>query len=143
MVIVLGSVVLRRGRVETTGSYGAALTHMLQTSGITVIEINQPDRSRRRGCGKSNVTDAKSVARSASEGDAKSIPEAHNGLAEALRTLNLVCRSAVKAKTQTINQIRTLLVSAPQAIRDVVYKSDASKCVAACAALSHATILGH
>lgn len=129
---------LRRAGIEGTGSYGAALTHMLQTSGITVIEINRPDRSRRRGRGKSDATDAESAARSVLAGDAKSIPKAHNGLAEALRTLNLVRRSAVKAKTQTINQIRALLVSAPQAIRDVVYKSDASKCVAACAALSHA-----
>ena len=35
-----------------------------------------------------------------------SIPKIHNGAAEALRTLSLVRRSAVKAKTQTINQIR-------------------------------------
>lgn len=49
--------------------------------------------------------------------------------------LSLVRRSAVKAKTQTINQIRALLVSAPQALRDAVYKADAAQCVAACAAL--------
>ena len=127
--------VLRRAGVEGTGSYGAALTHVLQTNDISVTEINRPDRSRRRGRGKSDATDAESAARSVLAGDARSIPKAHNGLAEALRTLNLVRRSAVKAKTQTINQIRALLVSAPQAIRDVVYKADAAKCVAACAAL--------
>ena len=33
-----------------------------------------------------------------------------------------------------------LLVSAPQAIRDVFYKADAAKCVAACAALSQGTV---
>ena len=109
---------------------------MLQSNGVTVIEINRPDRSRRRGCGKSDATDAESAAKSVLAGDAKAIPKAHNGLAEALRTLNLVRRSAVKAKTQTINQIRALLVSAPQAIRDAVYKADAAKCVAACTALS-------
>ena len=59
---------------------------------------------------------------------------------EGLRTLSLVRRSAVKAKTQTINQIRALLVSAPQAIRDAVYKADAAKCVAACSALSQDTV---
>lgn len=127
--------VLRRAGVEGTGSYGAALTHVLQTNDISVTEINRPDRSRRRGRGKSDATDAESAARSVLAGDARSIPKAHNGLAEALRTLNLVRRSAVKAKTQTINQIRALLVSAPQALRDAVYKADAAKCVAACAAL--------
>lgn len=130
---------LRRAGVEGTGSYRATLTHTLQTSGVTVIEINRPDRSRRRSRGKSDVTDAESAARSVLAGNVTSIPKAHNGPAEGLRTLNLV-RSAVKAKTQTINQIRALLVSAPQAIRDAAYKSDASKCVAACAALSHDTV---
>ena len=128
--------VLRRAGVEGTGSYGAALTQVLQGSGVTVIEINRPDRSRRRGRGKSDATDAESAARSVLAGDATSIPKAHNGLAEGLRTLNLVRRSSVKAKTQTINQIRALLVSAPQAIRDAAYKPDASRCVAACAGLS-------
>ena len=99
------------------------------------LTINRPDRSRRRERGKSDVTEAESAARSFLAGDAKSISKAHNGLAEALRTLNLVRRSAVKAKTQTINQIRALLVSAPQAVRNTVYKADAAKCVAACAAL--------
>ena len=127
--------VLRRAGVEGTGSYGAALTHVLQTSGVKVIEINRPDRTRRRGRGKSDATDAECAARAVLAGDATSIPKIHNGTAEALRTLNLVRRSAVKAKTQTINQIRALLVSAPQAIRDAVYKVNAAKCVAACAAL--------
>ena len=132
--------VLRRAGVEGTGSYGAALTQVLQGSGITVLEINRPDRSRRRGRGKSDVTDAESAARAVLAGDATSIPKAHSGLAEGLRTLNLVRRSSVKAKTQTINQIRALLVSAPQAIRDVAYKPDASKCVAACAGLLQDTV---
>ena len=129
----------RRAGVEGTGSYGAALTHVLQGSGVKVIEINRPDRSPRRGRGKSDATDAECAAKAVLAGDATSIPKIHNGAAEALRTLSLVRRSAVKAKTQTINQIRALLVSAPQAIRDAVYKADAAKCVAACAALSHGT----
>ena len=59
-----------------------------------------------------------------------------DGLAEGLRTLSLVRRSAVKAKTQSINQIRALVVSAPQALRDTAYKISAAKCVAACMALT-------
>lgn len=131
---------LRRAGVEGTGSYGAALTHVFQTNGVKVIEINRPDRSRRRGRGKSDATDAECAARDVLAGDAMSIPKMHNGAAEALRTLSLVRRSAVMAKTQTINQIKALLVSAPQAIRDAVYKADAAKCVAACAALSQGTV---
>ena len=128
--------VLRRAGVEGTGSYGSALTQVLQTSGITVIEINRPDRTRRRGRGKSDATDAESAARSVLAGDANIVPKAHNGLAEGLRTLSLVRRSAVKAKTQSINQIRALLVSAPQTLRDAVYKTEGAKCIAACMALT-------
>ena len=105
-------------------------------SGVQVIEINRPDRSRRRGRGKSDATDAECAARSVLAGDAKNIPKAHNSAAEALRTLSLVRRSAVKVKTQTINQIRALLVSEPQTIRDAARKADAAKCVAACTAIS-------
>ena len=81
---------LRRAGVEGTRSYGSALTHVLQSHGVTVIEINRPDRSRRRGHGKSDATDAESAARSVLAGDAQVIPKTHNGLAEALRTLNVV-----------------------------------------------------
>jgi transposase len=127
---------LRRAGVEGTGSYGSALTQVLQKNGITVIEINRPDRTRRRGRGKSDATDAESAARSVLAGDANIIPKAHDGLAEGLRTLSLVRRSAVKAKTQSINQIRALLVSAPQTLRDAVYKTDGAKCIAAYMALT-------
>ena len=90
---------LRRAGVEGRGSYGAALTHVLQGNGVKVIEINRPDRTRRRGRGKSDATDAECAARAVLAGDAASIPKIHNGAAEALRTLSLVRRSAVKAKT--------------------------------------------
>ena len=64
-------VMLRHAGVEGMGSYGSALTHVLQSNGATVIEINRPDRSRRRGRGKSDATDAESAARSVLAGNAK------------------------------------------------------------------------
>ena len=56
-------------------------------------------------------------------------------MAEALRTLSVARRSAVKAKTQAVNQLRALLVSAPSSLRDLVLKVKTEHCVAACAAL--------
>ncbi|MFP3561220.1 IS110 family transposase, partial [Paraburkholderia sp. SIMBA_049] len=44
-------------------------------------------------------------------------------------------RSAVKAKTQAINQLRALLVSAPQDIRDRLLKAKTAECVEGCARL--------
>lgn len=37
---------------------------------------------------------------------------------EAIRSLRVVRRSAIKSRTQTINQIRTLIVSAPAEVRE-------------------------
>jgi transposase len=37
---------------------------------------------------------------------------------EAIRALRVVRKSAIKARTQTINQIRTLIVTAPSHVRD-------------------------
>lgn len=126
---------LDRAGIEGTGSYGAGLTRFLEEKGIAIIEINRPNRSRRRLRGKSDPTDAESAARSVLANDATSVPKTRNGMAEALRTLSVARRSAVKAKTQAVNQLRALLVSAPSSLRDLVLKVKTEHCVAACAAL--------
>ncbi|MDB5341036.1 MAG: transposase [Planctomycetaceae bacterium] len=50
--------------VEGTGSYGAALTAVLQSAGQRVIEVNRPSHAARRLTGKSDVIDAEQAARS-------------------------------------------------------------------------------
>ena len=52
--------------VEGTSSYGAGLTKALITAGITVIEVNRPDRAARRRLGKSDPLDAELAARACS-----------------------------------------------------------------------------
>jgi transposase len=54
------------------------------------------------------------------------------GAYEALRIISVARRNAVKARTQVINQLRALLVSAPQDVRDQLWKSKPHDCVAAC-----------
>jgi transposase len=48
--------------VEGTGSYGYQLTRALQTAGVTVVEVNRPDRANRRRKGKSDSVDAEATA---------------------------------------------------------------------------------
>ncbi|OYV38097.1 MAG: IS110 family transposase [Thiomonas sp. 20-64-5] len=127
---------LHRAGVEGTGTYGAALTRVLEGRGVRVIEVNRPDRSRRRLRGKSDPTDAESAARSVLAGQAQALPKSQNGLAEALRTLSVARRSAVKAKTPAMNQLRSLLASAPPWLRERVLQAKPAQCVAACEALS-------
>lgn len=126
---------LNRAGIEGTGSYGAGLTRFLERNGVAIVEINRPNRSRRRNRGKSDPTDAESAARAVLADDATGVPKAQSGMAEALRMLSVARRSAVKAKTQAVNQLRALLVSAPSFIRDGLLKVKPEHCVAACAAL--------
>ena len=126
---------LKRAGIEGTSSYGAGLTRFLEKSGVAIVEINRPNRSRRRNRGKSDPTDAESAARSVLAEDATGVPKTQSGMAEALRTLSVARRSAVKAKTQAVNQLRALLVTAPSLMREALLKSKPEHCVAACAAL--------
>lgn len=126
--------ILRAG-VEGTGTYGAGLARVLREQGIEVLEVNRPDRSKRRLKGKSDPTDAENAARSVLSGEATAIPKFQSGAAEAMRTVSVARRSAVKAKTQAINQLRAVLVSAPQDIRERLWKAKADQCVAGCAHL--------
>ncbi|GBL45519.1 mobile element protein [Sulfuriferula multivorans] len=128
---------VRRAGVEGTGTYGAGLARVLRGQGIEVLEVNRPDRAKRRLQGKSDPTDAENAARSVLSGTATAVPKSQSGAAEAMRTISVARRSAVKAKTQTINQLRALLVSAPQDIRERLWKAKPEQCVAGCAHLRH------
>ena len=126
----LGNV--RRAGVEGTGTYGAGLARLLREQGIEVWEINRPDRAKRRLKGKSDPTDAESAARTVLSGNVTAIPKSQSGVAEALRTLSVARRSAVKARTQAINQLRSLLICAPDDLRERLWKTKPEQCVAGC-----------
>ncbi|HJD84162.1 MULTISPECIES: IS110 family transposase [Kitasatospora] len=104
--------------VEGTGAYGAEIARFLTANEITVIEVDRPDRKARRDNGKSDPIDAYAAATAVLSGRACGTPKARNGIVEAIRALRVVRKSAVKARTQTINQIRTLVVTAPSGVRD-------------------------
>ena len=94
------------------------MARVLRDHEIEVLEVNRPDRAMRRSKGKSDPTDAENAARAVLSGRATAIPKEQSGAAEAMRAVSVARRSAVKAKTQAINQLRALLVSAPQEIRE-------------------------
>jgi len=126
----LGS--LQCAGIEGTGTYGAALCSYLTDKKIKVIEVNRPNRVVRRLQGKSDPLDAENAARSVLAGTSTATPKSKNGASEAIRTITVVRRSAVKAKTQAMNQIRALLVSAPQDIRDRLWKVKPHDCASVC-----------
>ena len=69
-----------RAGIEGTGTYGAALARRVQEHGVQVLEINRPDRSRRRLRGKNDPTDAENAARAVLAGEANAIPKAQSGV---------------------------------------------------------------
>ena len=117
---------------EGTGTYGAGLARVLRDAGIEVLEVNRADRSKRRLRGKSDPTDAENAARAVLSGEARAIPKLQSGVVEAMRAITVARRSAVKAKTQAINQLRALLVTAPDPVRSKLMKSKPEHCVQAC-----------
>ena len=109
---------LVRVGIEGTGSYGMGLTRYLTSQKVEVIEVNRPNRQTRRRYGKTDVTDAEGAAVSALNGQADSVPKSSDGPIEAIRALQITRRSAIKARTQAINQIKDLIITAPSVLAD-------------------------
>jgi len=119
--------------VEGTGSYGAALARHLADAGIEVIEVGRPNRQVRRRHGKTDVVDAIAAARAVQSGDATATPKTHDGPVEALRALKVVQRSASKARTQALNQLRALVLTAPDELRAKLRDLPRRQLLATCA----------
>jgi len=104
--------------VEGTGSYGAGLTRFLVSRGYLVVEVSRPKRQTRRDKGKSDPIDAEAAARAVLAGEAIGTPKAGTDRAEMVRVLRVARATAVKARTQAMNALRALIVTAPEALRD-------------------------
>lgn len=104
--------------VEGTGSYGAGLTRHLRTAGLSVVEVDRPNRQQRARQGKSDPLDAIEAARAALSGRALGAPKTRDGSVEAIRTLMVARRSARESRTKALNQIRQLVYTAPDELRE-------------------------
>jgi hypothetical protein len=80
------------------------LTRTLIAAGLSVVEVDRPDRKLRRYRGKSDPTDAYAAALAVLSGRATATPKARNGAVESIRAMRMVRRSAVKARTQTVTR---------------------------------------
>lgn len=127
--------------VEGTGTYGAGLARHFREQGVPVVEVDRPDRRSRRSKGKSDPLDAYSAARAALAGTAAGTPKTRDGRVEAIRVLRVARSSAVKARTQTSNQMKALLVSGPAELREQLRELSTALLVKACAKLRPAADL--
>ena len=106
---------LVRVGVEGTGSWGVGLARFLAEHDVMVVEVDRPNRQTRRKQGKSDPTDAVSAARAALSGTATVTPKSRNGRVEEMRVLLVARRSGREQRIQTLNQLRHLVFTAPEA----------------------------
>ena len=127
--------------VEGTGSYGAGLARFLAAHGQRVLEVNRPDRAARRRHGKSDPVDADAAARAVQAGEATGVPKAADGTVEMVRALRAARQTAVKARTQAINALKGLLVTAPTELREQLDGLSTPKLVGAAVVLEPGTLV--
>ena len=131
--------ILRRAGVEGTGSYGAALARHLRAAGVEVIEVNAPDKPTRRRRGKTDTLDAEAAARAVLSGRASGSAKTGDGPVEMLRMFKLAKDSAIKARTQTINQLKAVLVAADPHLREALSGLTNTVLIRRCAQLESTT----
>lgn len=126
---------LVRVGVEGTGVYGAGLARQLRDEHVEMVEVDRPDRKARRYQGKSDPIDAIAAARAALAGDRTGTPKQRDGRIEALRNLRVARRSAVDQRAEAQRQIKALVVTAPDDLRERLRGLPAKELIKVCAGL--------
>jgi transposase len=109
--------VLRAWAIEGTGGHGAGLARHLAHREEIVVELDRPERAQRRNGAKSDPLDAIRAAREALSRARVGTPRA-GGDRQALSVLLAARRSAVQASTDAQRQVFSLVIAAPEQIRD-------------------------
>jgi transposase len=120
--------------IEGTGGYGAGLTRFLHAHQEQVVELDRPKRAVRRHGAKSDPIDATRAAREALGRDQLAQPRAA-GLRAALSVRLAARRSAVQSAGDAQRQLHSLVVAAPEALRERLRTRSTRQLVAACARL--------
>ncbi|MCP3975341.1 MAG: IS110 family transposase, partial [bacterium] len=107
---------LRVWAIEGTGGYGTGLARHLIELGEVVIELDRPNRPARRQGAKSDPLDAVRAAREALARKHLAQPR-NRGQRAALSVLITVRAMAVQATGDAQRQLQSLIVSAPEHLR--------------------------
>jgi transposase len=108
---------LRAWAIEGTGGYGAGLTRHLAARQELVVELDRPQRPKRRAGAKTDAIDAERAARDALGRTQLGQPK--TGAERAALQMRLTARrAAVNAAADTQRQLLALVVTIPQRLRD-------------------------
>ncbi|HEY3461976.1 MAG TPA: IS110 family transposase [Gaiellaceae bacterium] len=128
----------RAWAIEGTGSYGAGLARFLREHGEAVLEISRTLRAERRLAGKDDSLDAVRTARAALASETLALPRA-GGRREALRLLLVARRSAVDVRREALTQLRAVIVTAPEPLREQPCRLTLGKLLDRCTRLRRTT----
>jgi transposase len=103
--------------VEGTASYGRGLTAALTRAGEWVVEFDRPHERATKDGAKSDELDAVRAAREALGRAKLHVPRAHDGYREALRVHTVTRAGVVRARTAAINELKALVLTAPDDLR--------------------------
>jgi transposase len=120
--------------VEGCRSHGAGLLRMLLAAGQHVVEAGRPERVGRRPGGKSDPADARLAARQALAAAHHAQPRG-DGDREALRILLVAREHANSTRTAAVNVFKSLLLTAPDRLRESLRRLSTPRQTAACAVL--------
>jgi transposase len=120
--------------IEGTGSYGAGLARYLAGRGETVLESSRTSRAERRLRGKDDALDATRAARAALASETLTLPRSGQRR-EALRLLLAARRSAVDVRSQALVQLRSVIVTAPDGLREQLRGLPAQRLIQRCSRL--------
>jgi transposase len=108
---------IRVWAVEGAGHYGAGLARHLSHRAEAVLESGRGPRGERRLRGKDDPLDAVRAARTALASDKLTLPRSGQRR-EALRLLLVARRGAVEVRRRALVQLRCVIVTAPDRLRD-------------------------
>jgi transposase len=128
----------RAWAIEGTGSYGAGLARYLAEQDETVLELSRSPRAERRLHGKDDALDAARTARAALASETLTLPRAGQRR-EALRLLLVARRSAVDVRREALAQLRAVIVTAPDHLRQRLRGVPAGKLLERCSRLRRST----
>jgi transposase len=131
----------RAWAIEGTGSYGAGLARYLAEHGETVLEVSRTPKVERRLRGKDDALDAARTARAALASDALALPRTGERR-EALRLLLIARRSAVDVRREALAQLRSVIVTAPDRLREQLRGLPAGKLLDRCSRLRRSRTAG-
>ena len=118
--------------IEGSGSFGAGLTTYLLEQGERVVEVDRPARPATRSGAKSDRLDAVRAAREAL-GRKHLCQPRRRGSREALRVLLRTRQGAVAARSRAICHLKSLVVTAPETIREQLRRLPTGALVGRCA----------